>query len=204
MGIDVLGDAAVPTPPAMLEVITGLGERVVELDTEIEQLERSLAELNTERNRIQYGELPTLMKEAKMTKFTLLSGVEFRVEPEIKANLPAPGTIAKTKDESEAELLLNRLRSGLTWLRTHKAASLIKNVITVEIGKSGDAAATAIMNFVAKQGLTATRTETVHPSTLVSFVKEQLAKGTAIPFDIFAISDASKAVVKYPKPDKKG
>jgi hypothetical protein len=41
--------------------------------------------------------------------------------------------------------------------------------------------------------------ETVHPSTLKAFVKEQLAVGTAVPFDLFGIYPYSRAIIKEKK-----
>ena len=44
--------------------------------------------------------------------------------------------------------------------------------------------------------------ERVHPARLLSFVKERLEKGEAIPFDLFGIHPFSRAKLKAPSAKK--
>jgi len=67
------------------------------------------------------------------------------------------------------------------WLREQGAADIIKNEVKVAFGKGQDKDAAILMSDLVIRGLTPEQKEGIHSSTLKSFIKSEIEKGTAIP-----------------------
>jgi hypothetical protein len=116
----------------------------------------------------------------------------------LTATIPAPSTIESAKDDVR-ESLIRRRNQALEWLRSNGHGDIIKSIISVMVPRGRERDAHQVLDAVSKAHLTAQTNDQVHPSTLKSFVREQLKNGANIPFDVFGI-----VVGKFAKIDKKG
>ena len=92
--------------------------------------------------------------------------------------------------------MINRLADGLAWLRDNNGESLIKNQVSVELGKDSAEQAEKIMSVITKHGLEPKQSESVHPATLSAHVREHIEKGTDVPFETLSIYNGRKATIK--------
>lgn len=162
-----------------LQQISELARRQLEWESEIERLETVLKEANEKLRKIQEEDLPAAMAEAGMKAFTLANGSKITVKDEVAVSIP--------KD---------RKYEAYAWLRENGYGDVIKHNVVVEFGKEDDDAALRLMEYCERQGKRAEDQQSVHAQTLKALVKEQLAKGIEIPFDLFGAFPYSKAIIK--------
>jgi hypothetical protein len=162
-----------------LRQISELARRQLDWEHEIERLEDLQKQANEALRKIQEEDLPAAMAEAGMKSFTLENGAKITVKDEVAVSIP--------KD---------RKYEAYKWLRDNGYGDVIKHNVVVEFGKEDDAAALRLMEYCQKQGKHAEDQQSVHAQTLKALVKEQLAKGVEIPFDLFGAYPYSKAVIK--------
>jgi hypothetical protein len=82
------------------------------------------------------------------------------------------------------------------WLRDNGHGDVIKNKVAVEFLAEEDAAATSAVCALEHAGFTPNRESTVHHMTLTALVKELLAGGEEVPFDLLGVVDVKKVEVK--------
>ncbi len=117
------------------------------------------------------------------------------------------------KDGSEIELV-DEISCGITkennqeamaWLDKNNFGGIIKTLVKMAFNREDRATAVKLAGDVEsrakEQGATVLPEviENVHASTLKAFVKEELSKGHAIPFDLFSIHPYSKVKIKKGK-----
>lgn len=90
------------------------------------------------------------------------------------------------------------LPSFLAWLRKHKFGALIKNQVVVSFGMGEDAKAVLFAVAAMKKKLNVDQKQSVHPSTLKSWVKEQQEKKAPLPamLDVNPVRRAEVKLVK--------
>lgn len=176
-----------------LGTIRELARTMVALGQEIQAKEEELQRLRDRHRQIQFDHLPALMQSHQVVSLGLDDGFQLTLADYISASIPAPSTIEQAKP-GDRELLIMRRDSAMGWLREHHHDDIIKNTLAVALPKGSDKLADTLMAYISKLKLTATRSESVHPSTLKAFVKEMLKKGTDIPFDLFGITSSKQAV----------
>lgn len=157
-----------------LKRITDLANLMVTQRKYVEEMEERLTAAKSELRRIETEDLPELMREIGMKSFQLEDGSVVEVTDEVDCSI------------TEA----NRARAH-DWLLANGFGGLIKTEVVVAFGKGEHEAA---MKCAEEVGGVAQ--ERVHPSTLKSFIKEQMAKGAAVPFDLFSVHPYSKAKLK--------
>lgn len=150
---------------------------------QIEEAEAHLKFLQGEAMFIDTELLPDIMRELEMQDFTLENGTKVKVTETLNCAI------------TEA----NREKAH-QWLRDNKFGGIIKTVIMQEYaaGEIDEARknAEAIAEVTERE---ANIIETIHASTLKSFLKEQRKKGTKIPQVLFGLFPFSKAKVVPPK-----
>lgn len=160
-----------------LSRVIELAELMVELRGRVDRMQSELDAATEELRRIEQEDLPELMREVGMQSVTLRDGTVIDVVDEVSCGI------------TEA----NRAAAH-AWLVENGFAGLIKTDVVVGFGRGEHDAAVACAEAVG-----GTLQERVHPSTLKAFVKEQMAAGRAIPFDLFSVHPYSKARMKAPK-----
>lgn len=156
---------------ALANLLVEQSERVKALDAELAAAKRNL--LRTERE-----DLPQLMAEIGIQEIKLSTGQKVAIKEDVDARI--------TDDHRPA---------ALRWLLDNGFGGLIKTQVTVPFDRGDHDAAVECGMRLKDEYSNVTLKEDVHPMTLKAFVKEQMAAGTAVPFDLFSIFPFNKAVI---------
>ena len=140
------------------------------LESEIASTEEKLKQLEGQHRVLSEVTIPDLLMEL---------GIET-----LKLN---DGTKVECKTFYNASISEDNRDAAFSWLREHKFASLIKREVKCMFGMGEDEKANATVAQLAAQGLNPADKSSVHPSTLKSFVKEQIEGGTNLPTDLFGV-----------------
>jgi hypothetical protein len=149
---------------AMLNRIGALFREAVAAENKVKAAEVALANAVAEHKKITEDLLPELMKEAGLSELTLETGQTLVVEEDIRASI--------TTGEKGG---VDNRPAAHAWLRANGFASLIKNVISIKLGMEEDKKAEKLYLQLAKKYEDVERKESVHSSTLRSFVTEVLS-----------------------------
>lgn len=143
----------------------------------VERLEGQLAEAKAEARRLETEDLPELMREIGLARFEL-----------------DDGSVIDVVDDVECSVSEERRAAAVGWLEANGFGGLIKTEVVVRFGKGEHDAAQRCAEETGGEAR-----ETIHPSTLKAFVKEQLAAGRPVPFETFGIRPFSRAKIKPPR-----
>ena len=158
---------------ALMEKLTRFANRQVELETEIIETEKNLANLKGQLKEISESTIPGLMQELRLDEIKTSDGFKVLIVKKIRASLPA-------KD-------LKKKADALQWLIDNGYENLIKRTIGIEFSRNEADEAKSVLTEL-REGhpkLNMVDKETVHPQTLSAFVNEQMEKGMQIPKDLF-------------------
>jgi hypothetical protein len=154
-----------------------LAELLMKLRENVTRLEGELETAKKDMRRVEQEDLPELMQELGLETFKLKTGETIEVKPEVECSI------------SE-----ERRAAAHGWLTEKGFGGLIKTEVVAKFGRDQRDEAVACAEKIGGEMI-----ERVHPSTLKSFVKEQMAAGTAIPFDLFGIHPYSKVKITAAK-----
>lgn len=181
--IDFEADAAQPQEHlSSLERAIRMGELLVQLRANVDALEKQLAVAKADVRRVEQEDLPELMNELNLETFRLKSGETIEVVQEINC--------AITEEKR---------RAAHDWLSAHGFGGLIKTEVVVTFGRGEHDAAEEFVGEVQGKGHAPDLVERVHPSTLKSFIKEQMEKGAQVPFDLFGVFPYNKVKISLKK-----
>lgn len=161
-----------------LQRVVQLAELLLKLRENVESLETQLAAAKADVRRVEQEDLPDLMQELGLETFKLKTGETVEVKPEVDCSI--------TEEKRFA---------AHDWLSSNGFGGLIKTEVIVQFGRGEHDAAEGFAKEVALQGKQPALVERVHPSTLKSFIKEQMAAGKAIPFDLFGVHPYNKVKI---------
>lgn len=187
-GIDYFDDipqASGEVQAATLERLTALAVESKELGKKITEAEVALEELKAQQDRILMGHIPTIMATLGLEEFKLTDGSKVTVKEDVKCGL------------SE-----ERKPAAFDWLRANQCDGIIKTAVSLAFGKGENEAVKKAMEALAEAGFEPSVSETVHPQTLKSFVKEQLEAGTNIPLETFGVYEYKVAKIALPRTRK--
>jgi hypothetical protein len=196
LAINVFDD--IPTTSTVdLSKVTEMAQRLINMDRAIENREMELERLKVQRVQLATVDLPELMGSIGMSDVGLDNGYRIEVEDFLKASLPSKDSIDKAKGD-DREILIQRREGAFSWLRDHKAGDLIKYEVKIAFDKGKPIQ--GLLNMLKRwKGIAVKHEETVHFKTLEKYVKEQVADGTDIPFDLFGVWVGKMAKVISPK-----
>jgi hypothetical protein len=157
-----------------LKRVIQLANLMVEQRQRVDALKTDLEKATADLRAIETVDLPELMREVGMKSVTLDDGSMIDLVDEVDCGI----TEAKRPEAHK-------------WLIENGFGGLIKTEVVVAFGRGEHEAALKCAEEVG-----GTAVERVHPATLKSFVKEQLAAGRAVPFDTFGVYPYSKAKLK--------
>lgn len=183
--LDFDGEPAAPVEPATLERLSSLAHQMVALEKEIHSDTVALAEKQAEYDKLNQRTIPDIMQELAMADFTLTDGSKLEVKDDIKTHISEENRPVAHK-----------------WLREHDFDGIIKTKVIAEFGKGELEKAEAAQKKLADEGFDSSLSESVHPSTLKSFVKERLEAGDNIPVAAFGIFETKKTKITAPKAKK--
>lgn len=149
---------------------------------EVARLEGELSDAKKRVKELEEKRIPALMEEIGVKEFKLDDGSEIKTKEEVYCSLPK---------EREAE--------GFTWLEANGHGSIIKHVIACEFGKGEGEEVAKLRELLDEASLPYKDRESVHPSTLRSWAREEIENGRFPPDDIFNVYEATVAKVKPAK-----
>lgn len=171
-----------PVTDAQLRNIANLAQRQVQLEAEIEHLEKMLSDKGEQLQRINAVELPDAMMAAGMESFTLKGGAEITISKFYQGKIPD-----------------DKRTAAFEWLRSHGLASIIKRQITSHFGMGEDAKANKAFKMLAKLNPATEDKTGVHPMTLKALIREKYEAGEELPTDLFGVHVGNISKVTPPK-----
>lgn len=184
-GIDYFegADEEAPKEPLTLERLTRLAAQAQQLEAIILDLTTQLATEQDKLDKILRGHIPEIFEALAIEEYKLLDGSKITVKDDIRC-----GISEERKPEAHG------------WLREHDYDGIIKTNVAVAFGKGEAELAEKARQVLIDAGFAdASITDSVHHSTLKSFVKERLAAGDAIPIETFGVFEFKIAKITQPK-----
>jgi len=167
-----------------------LAQEGVTLMEEIEGIEQ-LLKLKTGRlHELRMTIIPEAMAAVGLDEFKMPDGKSVKVETFVQGSIP--------KDEE-------RRKEAFATLNSYGGEELIRTLVSLSFGKSEHNVALSLAADIRKAGFEPILDETVHPQTLMAFVREKLAAGEDIEpakLGCFVGRKASFTVPKEPKAKK--
>lgn len=165
-----------------LDGVSRLANDAANLEQEISDAERLLKQKKDDLRKITDEQLPEILEEMGLQKFTLTDGSEISVSPLYAASIP-----------------VDRREDAYQWLRDHGFGDLVKNNVTVSFGVGEDDAAKEFATLCDLQGYAPNQIEKVEPSTLRGWLRERVEAGDPVPLDLFGAYIAQRAKIKRSK-----
>ena len=162
-----------------LSIVSTLANKQLKLATNVAELEAELKAKKEELRLTSEQELPDAMQAAGLTQITLSTGEKISVNEFYNAH------ISKANQEKAYE-----------WLVTNGHEGLIKNEVLLKFGREETEVVDQTVSALQSRGLSPEVRQSVHPSTLKAFVKEQFTSGNDIPTEPFGIYIGTKATIK--------
>tara|TARA_R100001443_G_scaffold14024_2_gene23958 strand:- start:15240 stop:15815 length:576 start_codon:yes stop_codon:yes gene_type:complete len=162
-----------------LSLVSTLANKQLQLAQELSELEEAVKAKKEEFRLTSEQELPEAMQTAGLTEIVLSTGEKISVTEFYNAH------ISKANQELAYQ-----------WLVENGHEGLIKNEVSLKFGREEGQVVDETVMALKSRGLSPEVKQTVHPSTLKAFVKEQLTSGKDIPTEPFGIYIGSKAIIK--------
>ena len=162
-----------------LKEMSDLCAEQLHLEEEISELESQLKSKNSTHRKLSQEIIPAKMSELGLESITLKDGAVIKVKQLVQASIPV-------KHREEA----------FKWLRENRFADLIKNTVSVSFGRDEDDSARELREELTRNRYTTAQKQWVEPMTLKAFVREQVEKGTDLPYETFNIYIGQKSKIK--------
>jgi len=194
MTINLLEDVA-PSSNS-LGAVTDMGQRMFDLEREIDNLENLLKEKKQSLTKLAEQDLPDLMQELNVKEFTLNNGAKCEIQDITSGSIPSASAITRAKTEEDKNELEVRQQQCFEWLRNTGNGSLIKSNVEVQFGKNEDKECNEFTEELRKRNMFYRRAVGVHPGSLNSMLRERLSDGKDVPSDLFKLYVGRKAKLK--------
>ena len=162
--------------------IAKLAENIAQKEADVAALEEKLKDAKKALMRLTDEELPLLMTEMGVSSFKLSDGSQVEIKKIYGAAIPVA-----SREEAFA------------WLRKNGHGDMVKNVVSVGFGMGEDSMAAEFSQMAVSKGLHPDQKESVHPSRLRSWVKEQVEDGAEFPMELFGAFIGQRAIIKGAK-----
>ena len=162
-----------------LSIVSTLANKQLKLATQVSEIEADLKAKKEELRLTSEQELPDAMQSAGLTQITLSTGEKISINEFYNAH------ISKANQEKAYE-----------WLVSNGHEGLIKNEVLLKFGREESDVVDETVSALQSRGLSPEVRQSVHPSTLKAFVKEQFTSGNDIPTEPFGIYIGTKAIIK--------
>ena len=162
-----------------LSVVSNLANKQLQVGSELAELEGAVKAKKEELRLISEQELPDAMQAAGLNEIVLSSGEKISIGEFYSAH------ISKANQEVAYQ-----------WLTANGHEGLIKNEVSLRFGRDESEVVKETVSNLKARGLSPEVRQSVHPSTLKAFVREQLTSGSDIPTEPFGIYIGTKATIK--------
>lgn len=178
--------------------IEKLALAISDIKSKIETKEKELKELNVALGsyELELAELMTLEGFEVGSTIQLSNGRKLKIKEFFNASMVSQGAIDKEKDPSLLEELYERKEQQIKWLEENNLADIIKNKIVIALDRGEQEKANELMLELQDKGLSFTRDESVHASTLCATLKKEFKNGNDVPKDLFGIHVGTKVEIK--------
>ena len=181
---DLTGEGAVDSwsntaSNSEISTVSNLAIKQLKLANELAELEGAVKAKKEELRLTTEQELPDAMQQAGLTEIVLSSGEKISISEFYSAH------ISKANQEQAYQ-----------WLISNGHEGLIKNEVMLKFGRGESGIVNDTVSNLKARGLSPEVRQSVHPSTLKAFVREQLTSGNDIPTEPFGIYIGTRATIK--------
>ena len=162
-----------------LATLKELGDSLNELDSQVVQAEEEVSRLKAARKQVAEELIPDLMNKVGLKLVQLENGTKIKVDEFVDARI---------KDANIA----------FEWLRETNNESIIKNQISVSLGRGDDDKAQEVMQLLKENDVEADLKITVHNQTLKAFCRDALDNpelAESLPREAFGIYQGKRAKI---------
>lgn len=151
------------------------------LATEIKQIELKLKEKVEQKRVVVETNIPELMQAMNCKEIVTADGLRVELREEVRASFPSRDKAPEKREEA------------FRWLTENGHVDLIKHNLTLKFTKGEREVADKIVAILKEARteddkpfqLNMDRDDSVHPQTLLAFLRERLREGDEIPLDKF-------------------
>ncbi len=166
----------------VLGTISKLANMQVALETEAQVLTTELQEVNRKLKRLSEETLPEAMLDVGLSSFTLSTGQNVTIKEDVYPSITS-----------------NNKAAAYLWLRQNGYGDIIKNEVKIAFGVGDDDKADMLRKLIlsrkALKDLLPEQKESIHNSTLKSFIKGLKKEGVNIP-DSITVYDGRRSIIK--------
>lgn len=157
-----------PSMTISLDDMADLARALVDADAAVASADERLKELKEKARALREETIPSAMQELGLEEVKLNTGQKISIKQDVYASIPAAEKAA-----------------AFQWLNDNGFGGLIKIEVIADYGRGEQEQALALMQELRERGIEAEFDQGVHAQTLKAFLREQIAKGAAIPLDLF-------------------
>lgn len=171
-------------PTNLMTVLVQLSDELVEAEKLVALKEEELDKAKQAFTEIEQFKIPNAA-EGLQGKFKLPDGRELIIKEEIHASIAGEKRVP-----------------AINWLDQNDYGHIVKRQIVIEFGKDSDEEVKSFLKAlgdyerITERPLNFKETFTVHPQTLMAFVREKFKEGVDLPKQTFGIFHQKKAKVK--------
>jgi len=170
---------AAAIPANTLGKIGAVANDIADTQEEISKIKEQLQRKEDYERKLSREVLPSLFLEVGLSELKLADGRKVQVSEYYRAT-PLKENRAKVH----------------TWLRDNGFGDLVKNQVTCSFGRNEEEKASGLLSHLNKEGYQSTQRESVEPSTLRAFVREQYEAGRELPMDLLGAFIGHKTTIK--------
>lgn len=175
-------DYITPAPEAAVSLaeLQKLAELQAEAEAKVKRIEAELSAAQKVLSDLAERQVPELMDSIGIEEFTTRTGLKISIKEVIRASIPKA----------------NEVRA-FAWLRANGSGALIKRNIVASFGMGEDDQADHLLDIMQEEHIEGVSDkQSVHPSTLSSFVTKRLEAGEELPIELFGVHRQRFAQVK--------
>jgi hypothetical protein len=177
--------AAAEAEPMTLQRFVAMANEAKQIENDINELTIQVKDKGDRLQKILRDLIPSAMKELGLQTFSLTDGTKIEI-----------------KQVTHASISQDNKTDAFAWLEEHEFDGIIKTEVNANFGKGEMDEAKRAVDALTAAGFEASLERNVHPSTLRSFIIEQLEAGTDIPLKTFGVFQFDEAKINRPKPKR--
>ncbi|MEC8534735.1 MAG: hypothetical protein ACPHHR_08070 [Cycloclasticus sp.] len=162
-----------------LKGVARLAQDITNKEAEVAEAEKRLKNLKKDLRKMTEEDLPLMLTEMGVSSFKLADGSSVDIKPLYGASIP--------KDKVD---------QAHQWMRDNGFGDAIKNVVAVSFGMGEDEKAQEFLDRAKQMDLIPEQKESIHPSRLRAWVKEQVEAGNDFPMELFGAYVGQRAEIK--------
>ena len=166
-------------PEDNLGKIGAVATDIAETENEIANLKEQLKKKEDYRTKLSEEVLPSLFSEVGLSELKLSDGRKIKVS-----------------EYYRAAIKVENREAAYAWMRNNGFGDLVKNQVTCSFGRNEDEKASSLISDLSEKGLEPAQRESVEPSTLRAFVREQYEAGKELPMDLLGAFVGHKTTIK--------